>query len=183
MSDGMRNPLPGGPIVLIGLMGVGKTTVGRRLARALGARFADSDAAVVEAAGLSIEAIFEQFGEPTFREYERRAIARLLEAEPGVVATGGGAFIDPQTRALIKRSATSVWLRAPLAVLLRRTRGGGRPLLKSGDRRAILERLIAERYPVYAEADITVDTRGEPPDATVARVRDALEIYRAETPA
>lgn len=175
--------MPGGPIVLIGLMGAGKSTVGRRLAQALGVPFADSDAAVVEAAGLGVEEIFARFGEPAFRDHERRAIARLLAAAPGVLATGGGAFIDPETRALIKRAATSVWLRAPLAVLLRRTRGGGRPLLNSGDRRATLERLIAERHPVYAEADIVVDTRGEPPDATVTRVREALEIYRAETPA
>jgi shikimate kinase len=146
-------------IVLIGLMGAGKTTVGRRLADALGAPFRDSDDEIIAAAGMDIPDIFARLGEPTFRAGERRVIARLLDEAPHVLATGGGAFMDPDTRALILRSALSVWIRADLDTLVDRTaRRGDRPLLRGGDPREILGRLMAERYPVYALADVIVDS-------------------------
>jgi len=163
------------PVVLVGLMGAGKTCVGRRLARRLGRRFTDADDEIVLAAGCSIEEIFETMGEDVFRSGERRVIARLLDEGPSVLATGGGAFIDEETRARIKAGAVSVWLKADLDVLVRRTRGRpGRPLLKTGDPRATLARLMAARYPIYAEADIVVETGDEPVDATVERIAAAL---------
>jgi shikimate kinase len=168
-------------VVLVGLMGAGKTCIGKRLAAELGLDFVDADAEIEAAAGCSIEEIFERHGEAAFRDGERRVLARLLERPPHVLATGGGSFMDPRTRAEIKNRAISVWLRADLDLLLRRTsRRNNRPLLKNGDPRAVLERLIAERHPVYAEADIVVDSADGPPELTVARVRDALHDYLAE---
>jgi shikimate kinase len=164
------------PIVLIGLMGAGKTCIGRRLAKRLGLTFTDADDEITKAAGCSIEDIFELYGEAAFRDGERRVIDRLLGNGPQVLATGGGAFLDPRTRSRIGNVGVSVWLRADLDVLVRRTgRHGGRPLLKNGDPRAILARLMEERYPVYAEADIVVDSGDEPPRAAEKRVADALE--------
>lgn len=163
-------------ILMIGLMGAGKTSIGRRLAGRLGIPFIDADEEIVKAAGCSIDDIFEIYGEAAFRDGERRVIARLLGEKPRVLATGGGAFMDPATRAKIAETGISVWLRAGLEVLLKRTeRRGGRPLLKKGDPREILDRLMKERYPVYAEADIVVDTRDESPEVTVDRVIAALE--------
>jgi shikimate kinase len=165
-------------IVLVGLMGAGKTKVGRLLARRLEMPFVDADDEIVEAAGCSIEEIFERFGETAFRDGERRVVARLLDGEPTVLATGGGAFVDPDTRARIKRRGISVWLRAELDVLVKRTsRRGGRPLLKNRDIEATLEKLMAERYPIYAEADIAVDSGWHPVDITVQRVVDALAAF------
>lgn len=165
----------GGSIVLVGLMGAGKTKVGRLLAQRLAMPFADADDEIVEAAGCSIEEIFERFGESAFRDGERRVVARLLEGEPIVLATGGGAFVDPGTRARIKERGISVWLRAELDVLVQRTsRRGGRPLLKNRDIKATLEKLMAERYPIYAEADIVVDSGWQPVDVTLQRILDAL---------
>ncbi|MBK8174607.1 MAG: shikimate kinase [Rhodospirillales bacterium] len=166
------------PIVLIGLMGAGKTKIGRLLARRLGLPFVDADDEIVKAAGASIPQIFERLGESAFREGERRVIARLLTLPPHVLATGGGAFIDPSTRALIRSRGVSIWLRAELDILHRRTSGrSGRPLLATGDPRAILAALIVERYPIYAEADIVVDTSDEAPDSTTERVLAALARY------
>lgn len=146
-------------VVLVGLMGAGKSSVGRRLAEALGADFHDSDDEIVAAAGMEIPDIFAQLGEQTFRQGERRVIARLLDGPPHVLATGGGAFMNAETRALIRARALSVWIRADLDTLVERTgRKDTRPLLRDGDPRAILARLIAERHPVYAEADVTVDS-------------------------
>jgi shikimate kinase len=163
------------PVVLVGLMGAGKTCVGKRLARRLGRRFADADDEIVRAAGCSIEEIFETMGEAAFRSGERRIIARLLDEGPAVLATGGGAFIDAETRSRIRARAISVWLKAELDVLVHRTRGRpGRPLLKSGDPRATLAQLMSARYPIYAEADIIVETGDEPIDQTVNRILDAL---------
>lgn len=163
-------------VVLIGLMGAGKTSVGRRLAKRYELPFTDTDDEVVKAAGCTIEDIFRLYGETAFRDGEQRVIARLLDSGPQVLATGGGAFMDPRTRAKIGEKGVSVWLRADLDVLVGRTgRRGGRPLLKDGDPRVTLERLMEERYPIYGEADIVVDTRDEPPDVTVERVANALK--------
>jgi len=165
-------------IALVGLMGAGKSSIGRRLAQRLKVPFTDADTEIEAAAGATIEEIFERHGEAAFREGERRVIARLLEGPAQVLATGGGAFMDASIRALLREHAISIWLRADLELLLPRvTRRNNRPLLKTGDPRAVLERLIAERYPVYAEADITVDTIEGPPDATLDRVIDALAVY------
>lgn len=168
-------------IVLVGLMGAGKSCIGRRLAQQLGLRFVDADAEIEAAAGCSIPEIFERHGEAGFRDGERRVISRLLGSrERQVLATGGGAFMDPATRAAIAATAVSVWLRADLDLLLRRTsRRSNRPLLRRGDPREILSRLIGERYPVYAEADITVDSLDAPPEHTVERVVEALKRHGA----
>ncbi|MBL8659656.1 MAG: shikimate kinase [Rhodospirillales bacterium] len=163
------------PIVLVGLMGAGKTSMGRLLARRLGVGFADSDEEIVKAAAMSIADIFRIYGEAAFRDGERRVMKRLLEEGARVLASGGGAFIDAETRKQIRARATSVWLRAELDVLLARTVGRpGRPLLDKGDPRAVLEALMTARYPVYAEADIVVDTTNEEKAVTVERIMHAL---------
>lgn len=147
------------PIALVGLMGCGKTTVGARLAAMLNAPFRDADAEIVKAAGRSIPDIFESLGEEAFRDGEKRVIARLLEAGPMVLATGGGAFMAAETRAAVKASGAAVWLRADLDTLVERTgRKNTRPLLRGGDPRVILQGLIDQRYPLYAEADIVVES-------------------------
>ena len=170
-------------IVFIGLMGAGKTCIGRRLASQLALEFVDADAEIEKAAGCSIEEIFERHGESAFRDGERRVIARLLDKPGQVLATGGGAFMDPRTRASIRERAISVWLRADLELLLKRTgRRNNRPLLKRGDPREILGRLIAERYPVYSQADIIVDSEDGPPEVIVERVRAVIETYLAREP-
>lgn len=163
------------PLVLIGLMGVGKSTVGHRLADKIGWKFVDSDTEIEAAAGCSISDIFASHGEPIFRDLEQRVIKRLLEAEPLVIATGGGAWMQPAVRKLIKEKATSVWLRAELEVLTERvSRRNTRPLLAQGDKKAILQRLMDERYPVYEEADLVVDSSKGPHDKVVAAVIAAL---------
>lgn len=165
-------------IVLVGLMGAGKTSIGRRLALRLGLPFVDADHEIEAAAGCTIEEIFQRFGEAAFRDGERRIIQRLLERPAHVLATGGGAFIDPETRARIKSVAISVWLSAELDVLVRRvSRRNNRPLLKRGDPREVLSRLMEQRYPIYAEADIRVESVDGPPDVTVDRVIAALQRY------
>jgi shikimate kinase len=152
-------------------MGAGKSCIGRRLASRLDLPFIDGDAEIEAAAGCSVEEIFARHGEAAFRDGERRVIARLLAQGPRVLATGGGAFMDPRTRAEIRKRAVSVWLRADLDLLLKRTaRRNNRPLLKRGNAREILDRLIDERYPVYAEADVVVDSVDAPPELTVERV-------------
>ncbi len=170
-------------IVLIGLMGAGKSCIGRRLAALLGLKFVDADAEIERAAGCTIEEIFDRHGEVAFRDGERRVIERLLGQAVQVLATGGGSFMDPRTRAAIHGRAISVWLRADLDLLLKRTgRRNNRPLLKRGDPRAILEGLMAERYPVYGEANVVVDSVDGPPEVTVERVRTAVESYLAGQP-
>jgi shikimate kinase len=170
-------------IVLIGLMGAGKSCIGRRLATLLGLKFVDADTEIERAADCTIEEIFERHGEAAFRDGERRVIERLLGQAVQVLATGGGSFMNPQTRAAIQDQAISVWLRADLDLLLKRTgRRNNRPLLKRGDPRAILEGLMAERYPVYSEADIVVDSVDGPPEITVERVRGSVENYLAGRP-
>ena len=164
-------PLTERSIVLVGLMGAGKSTVGRRLANALKLPFHDADQEIETAAGCSISDFFDRYGEPAFREGERKVIARLLSGPRHVLATGGGAFMDPATRVLIKRMGFSVWLRADIGLLMERVlKRPTRPLLKNDDPRATMERLMAERYPVYAQADLTVDSNGGPHDAIVQRI-------------
>ena len=172
-------PLGGRSIVLVGLMGAGKSSIGRRLAQRLALDFLDADAEIERAAGCTIEEIFARFGEPAFRDGERRVILRLLEDRaPIVLATGGGAYMDPETRAAIRQHGIAVWLRADIDVLLRRVaRRSNRPLLKQGDPREVLERLIALRHPVYAEADVVVESDEQPAETTVERVVGALRAY------
>ncbi|MBO0712220.1 MAG: shikimate kinase, partial [Acetobacteraceae bacterium] len=154
-----RRFVPRRTIVLVGLMGAGKSKIGRRLATRLGLPFFDSDQEIEAAAGETIEEIFVNRGEQIFREGERRVIARLLAQPVHVLATGGGAFMDRATRAEIARRAVSLWLRADLEVLIERvSRRSNRPLLNRGDPRAILAELIERRYPVYAQADVVVDS-------------------------
>ena len=162
--------VPNRTIVLVGLMGAGKTNIGRRLAARLNLPFYDSDSEIEAAAGETIEEIFRNRGEAVFRDGERRVIARLLDQPTHILATGGGAFMDPATRAVIARRGVSVWLRADLDVLVARvSRRSNRPLLKEGNPRAVLSELIERRYPIYAEADITIDSGDGPPDLTATR--------------
>ena len=166
------------PLVLVGLMGVGKSTVGRRLATAVGKRFIDADEAIEQAAQRSISEIFEQFGEPYFRDGERRVIARLIEDHDGVIATGGGAFINDETRSLILDKAIAIWIDCEIDTLVERTsRKNTRPLLKTGDPREILTRLYEEREPFYAEAPIHVMSDAGPHDETVAKILEALDKW------
>ncbi len=165
-------------IALVGLMGAGKSCIGRRLAAALELPFVDADKEIEAAAGCSVQDIFTEHGEAAFRAGERRVIARLLDQPTVILATGGGAFMDADTRALIRERAISVWLRADLELLLRRTgRRNTRPLLKRGDPRQILSDLIEQRHPVYAEADVVVDSVDGPPEMTLARVTESIRSY------
>ncbi len=166
------------PVVLVGMMGVGKTTVGRRLAPILGLKFFDADAEIEKAAGMSISDLFAQHGEPSFRQGEAKVIARLLDGPPIVLATGGGAVTDAGTRALIKERALSIWIRADLDVIDRRaSRRGSRPLLKTGDPRATLARLLEAREAFYAEADIVIDSLPGPHARTVEAIVDAINAH------
>lgn len=170
-------------VALVGLMGAGKTTIGRRLAHALDLPFVDADEAIVAAAGRSIEDIFAERGECEFRRGERQVIARLLDGPPHVLATGGGAFIDAKTRALMKERAISIWLKAPLDVLMKRvSKRDHRPLLKEDDPRAVMQRLMDERYPIYAEADLTVETGTGPHNSAVSAILTALREHLAKAP-
>ncbi|MEA2980085.1 MAG: shikimate kinase [Alphaproteobacteria bacterium] len=163
-------------VVLVGMMGAGKSSVGRRLAARLGIPFVDADAEIEKAhAGMTISEIFATHGEPYFRAGEMRVIARLLEGGPQVLATGGGAYMNADTRATIHAKGISVWLRATLDVLNRRIkRRGDRPLLKNTDPSETLRRLIEERNPVYAEADLTVESRDVPHDTIVDEILEGL---------
>ena len=150
-------------VALVGLMGAGKSAIGKRVAAAIGARFLDADREIEIAAGMTISDIFETRGESEFRMGERRVIARLLEEPPLLLATGGGAFMDRSTRTLLRKKATTIWMRAELDVLAKRcARRSNRPILKNGNPREILAGLIETRYPVYAKADIEIFSRDEP---------------------
>ena len=166
------------PVVLVGLMGAGKSTVGRRLAKRLGLPFVDSDVAIEDASGLSAAEVFERFGEDDFRDGERRLVARLVEGEVRVIATGGGAFVDPRTRELLNERAITVWLDAPVEVLADRTgRRDTRPLLRTGNRAETLKRLSDERRPTYAEAHIHVKSGEGAHGDVVEAIVDALDDY------
>lgn len=167
------------PVVLIGLMGAGKSSVGAKLAELLGAPFRDSDHEIEKAAAMSVPEIFARYGEAHFRDGERRVIRRLLGEGPQVLATGGGAFMNEETRALMAELAVTVWLKAGLDLLIQRTTGRThRPLLNRGDPREVLAGLIRERYPVYALADLTVDSRhGLSHEQMARRIIRALEAH------
>jgi len=176
--------MPARTIVLVGLMGAGKSCVGRKLAARIGRPFIDADAEIEAAAGCTIAEIFERMGETAFREGERRVMARLLDGPVAVLAAGGGAFVDPDTRRMIAGKAISVWLRAEIDVLIKRTAGRDhRPLLNGDDPRGVLLDLIARRYPIYAEADVIVDTADQPAEQTVERVLAALRARANTEPA
>lgn len=174
-------------LVLVGMMGAGKTTVGRKLAQRLDLPFVDADHEIERAAGKTIPEIFADHGEPYFRDGERRVIARLLGEGPQVLATGGGAFMNQQTRAEIARRGLSIWLKADLPLLMKRVkRRSNRPLLANDDPDAVMQRLMADRYPVYAQADVSVECRDVAQSAMVNDVMRALLAYiagagRAET--
>lgn len=174
-------PLRRRTIALVGLMGVGKSSVGRRLASALGLPFRDADTEVEAAAGRTIPEIFAEMGEAAFRDGERRVITRLLEGPPHVLATGGGAFMNAETRAVIKARAVSVWLKADLDVLARRVgRKDNRPLIAGKDPLEVLQAQAEARYPFYAEADITVETGDAAHHVTVNQVLQALTEHLSE---
>ncbi|MDP1732325.1 MAG: shikimate kinase [Devosia sp.] len=167
--------LRGRPIVLVGMMGAGKTTVGRRLANRLGRRFVDSDEEIEAAAGMTIEDIFKTHGEADFRSGEVRVISRLLRDPDIVLGTGGGAFINPETRALIKAQAVSVWIKADFELLFARvSRRSDRPLLKTTNPRETLRGLIEARYPTYAEADVTIVSKDVPQDVVASEIITGL---------
>lgn len=163
---------------MVGLMGCGKSSIGRRLAQTLDLPFVDADDEIEKAAGRAIPEIFAEHGEAFFRDGERKVIQRLLGGGPQVLATGGGAYMNIDTRKAIEAAGISVWLRADLEILLRRVaKRDNRPLLKSGDPAVIMRRLMEERYPVYAEADVIVDSRDVPHDVIVDEIVDALSAY------
>lgn len=167
------------PVVLVGLMGAGKSTIGRKLARALELPFVDSDEAIEEAAGCSVSDIFALHGEPAFRDLERKVITRLLTGETLVLATGGGAWMQPAVREIIRQHAVTVWLKADIEVLLERvSKRNHRPILEKGDKRTILSALMEERYPVYAEAEITIDSNRGSQETIIKRIASALKLYQ-----
>ena len=167
---------PSRSLVLVGMMGAGKSTVGRRLAHRLALPFVDADDEIIEAAGMTIQDIFDRYGEAHFRDGERRVIARLIDGPPKVIATGGGAFMQAETRALILERATAIWLDADIDVLVERvSRKEGRPLLKDRDPRTVLAELAAARNPYYALAPVHVVSTATPHEATVDRILEALE--------
>jgi shikimate kinase len=168
-------------IVLVGLMGAGKTSIGRRLAEKMNLHFVDADHEIERAAGKSIPDIFAEHGEAHFRDGERKVIARLLENGKQVLATGGGAFMNEDTRSAIKQHAISIWLKADLQLLLKRVgKRGGRPLLENNDPAEVLQSLIDKRYPVYAEADITVESADVQHTAMVNEVIHAIASWKTE---
>ncbi len=170
--------LGGRSIVFIGLMGAGKTAIGRTTAHELGLPFADSDHEIEHVSRMSIPELFEEYGEAEFRSLERRVIARLLKSGPGVVSTGGGAFMNETTRRAIKKKGISVWLKADLETLMNRVmRKQNRPLLKNPNPRGVMEELIEKRYPVYSRADITIQTREDRKEVITAEVVNAIADY------
>ncbi len=167
-------------VAIVGLMGAGKSAIGKRLAQRLALPFVDADDEIERAAGCTIAEIFEKYGESEFRAGERRVIGRLLDEPPHVLSTGGGAYMDPETRGQMRAKAVTVWLRAELEVLYDRVKKRShRPLLRHGDPRETLERLMNQRYPVYAEADIVVESTAQPADRTTDEVIAALRRHLA----
>jgi shikimate kinase len=173
--EAVKRSLNGRSIVLVGLMGAGKSTVGRRLAQKLGLEFTDADAEIERAAGKTVPDIFRDHGEEYFRGGERKVIARLLESGPQVLATGGGAFMNEETRQNIAHRGISVWLKADIDLLMKRVRRrDNRPLLRAEDPEEVMRQLIARRYPIYGQADITVESRDAPHNSVVSDVIRAL---------
>lgn len=180
--DELNKLLAGRPLVLVGMMGAGKTTVGRRLANRLGRHFVDSDEEIETAAGMTIDDIFATHGEADFRAGESRVIARLLKERNIVLGTGGGAFVNAETRALVKAEAVSVWIKADFELLFARvSRRANRPLLKTANPRETLKKLIDVRYPIYAEADVTVISTDVPQDQVASEVIDAILDHLGST--
>lgn len=178
--DRVRRALGQRTLVLVGLMGCGKSSIGKRLAAKLALPFIDADEEIERVAQKSISEIFADHGEAFFRDREAKVIARLLGSGPQVLATGGGAFITPETRAKIRDTGISIWLRADLPVLMRRVgKRDSRPLLKNGDPEQVMRNLMAMRYPIYAEADLTVESRDIPHDSIVAEIIAALSRHPA----
>ena len=174
----LADVIPAKPVVLVGMMGAGKTSIGRMLAKRLNRKFIDVDMEIEVAARCSVEEIFRLYGETAFREGEERVIARVMEQPLSVIATGGGAFNSARTRDRVLRDGISVWLNAELDVLLGRvSRRDDRPLLKTGDKREILENLLHERAPYYSEAEVTIDVGDERPEETLEKVLLAMENH------
>jgi shikimate kinase len=173
--NAIKSALDDRSIVMVGLMGCGKSAVGRRLAAKLGLPFIDADEEIEKAAGKSIEDIFADHGEVYFRDGERKVLARLLRSGPQVLATGGGAFMNEETRTAIGQSGISIWLKAELPLLVRRVgKRSNRPLLKTGNPEVVMQNLMDARYPVYAQADITVESRDVPHELIVAEILERL---------
>jgi shikimate kinase len=173
--DAIKSALGQRSVVMVGLMGCGKSAVGRRLAARLGMAFVDADEEIEKAAGTSIEDLFAEHGEPYFREGERKVVARLLRSGPQILATGGGAFMNAETREAIAQSGISIWLKADLALLVRRVaKRNNRPLLKTGDPEVVLQALMDARHPVYAQADIIVESRDVAHEVVVADILERL---------
>jgi shikimate kinase len=174
----LRDKLAGRPIVFVGLMGAGKTAIGRRVAQMLDLPFVDSDHEIETVSRMSVPDLFERYGEPEFRALERRVITRLLEEGDRVISTGGGAFMNEDTRRAIARHGISIWLKAELDVLMERvSKNKNRPLLKNDDPRAVMQRLMRERYPVYALADLTVQTRDVTKEVIASETVEALGAW------
>ena len=171
-------------IVLVGMMGAGKTSIGRRLANLLHLPFLDADSEIEKAANLSIAEIFASYGEAEFREGEKRVVARLLASGPAVLATGGGAFMNDETRERCRAEGVTIWLKADVPVLLERVRKkGNRPLLERDDPENVMRNLLVEREPIYAQADIVVASREGPHQAVVGEIVTALDSHLSERPA
>jgi shikimate kinase len=180
LARSVRRALEKRSIILVGMMGSGKSSIGRRLAAALDLPFVDADAEIEEAAGMAIDDMFAVHGESYFREGEERVIRRILQSGPQVLSTGGGAVASPRTRAAIAESGISLWLDAPVALLLQRVlRRDNRPLLKTDDPRAVLERLLAQRRGFYEEADLKIESRDAPHEAVVDEILGLLSSYLA----
>jgi len=174
-NDKYEEPDPLPSIVLVGLMGVGKSTIGRRLAARLNLPFVDADDEIERAAGMTIQEIFDSYGEALFRDGERRVISRLVDGNAKVIATGGGAFVNDETRRLILEKAVAVWLDADIDILVERvSRRDGRPLLKGRDVREVLTRLAREREPFYAQAPVRIMSSQSPHDATIDKILKAI---------
>lgn len=179
LAHSIRQSLGARSIVMIGLMGAGKTSIGKRLAASLDMPFNDADQEIERAAGKSINEIFAEYGESYFRDGERRVIARLLNDGPKVLATGGGAYMNAETRARVAEQGVSIWLRADLDTLMARVaRRDNRPLLKSQNPRAVMEKLIGDRYPVYAQADIVIESRDVTHELIVEEIVQALQTCK-----
>ncbi|MEN3792479.1 shikimate kinase [Fulvimarina sp. MAC3] len=177
----VRDKLQDRTIALVGLMGSGKTTVGRRLASLLGLPFSDSDQEIEDVSRMSIPELFETYGEPEFRALEARVVSRLVQAGPRVLGTGGGAYINAETRAHLKEAAVTVWLKADLDTLMARVmKRSNRPLLKTGNPRATMAKLIDERYPIYGGADIIIESRDVKREVMAAEAAEAIRNYLAK---